>query len=118
MTSPQETDVPPIDIRPDHWAIVRDILRKHVPQYEVWAFGSRAKWRTKPYSDLDLAVITDRPLPLAVSAALAEDFSECDLPWKVDVVDWATTSDLFRKLIEREKVVVRKGSREKEIARE
>ncbi|MHB1099339.1 MAG: nucleotidyltransferase domain-containing protein, partial [Burkholderiales bacterium] len=52
------TPNPLIDIRPDHWAIVRGILQKHVPQYEVWAFGSRAKWTAKEYSDLDLAVIT------------------------------------------------------------
>lgn len=110
--------MPLIDIRPNQWAIVRDILQKHVAQYEVWAFGSRAKWSAKPYSDLDLAVITNRPLPLAVSAALVDDFSESDLPWKVDMVDWATTSEAFRKVIEREKVVVRKGSREKEIAGE
>ena len=72
---------PLIDIRPDHWDIVRDILRKHVPQYAVWAFGSRAKWSAKEYSDLDLAIITDKPLPLSISAALDENFSESDLPW-------------------------------------
>jgi type I restriction enzyme S subunit len=97
---------PAIDIRPDHWQIVRHILRLHVPQYAVWAFGSRAKWTAKPYSDLDLAIITDKPLPLSVSAALADDFSESNLPWKVDVVDWAATSDSFRKVIARDKVVV------------
>ncbi len=97
---------PQIDIRPDHWAIVRDILQRHVPQYAVWAFGSRAKWMAKQYSDLDLAIITDSPLPLATSGALAEDFSESDLPWKVDIVDWAETSETFRKIIERDRVVV------------
>jgi hypothetical protein len=44
---------------------------------------------------LDLAIITDRPLTPDVRSALAEDFSESDLPWKVDVVDWATTSEAF-----------------------
>jgi type I restriction enzyme S subunit len=109
---------PLIDIRPDHWAIVRDILQKHVPQYEVWAFGSRAKWTAKEYSDLDLAVITDKPLGLSVSAALADDFSESDLPWKVDVVDWATTSESFRKIIERDKVVVQEAKTGRAIAGE
>src|SRR5580765_2322516 len=99
-------DAPLIDIRPDHWAIVQNTLQRHVPQYEVWAFGSRALWKAKQYSDLDLAVITDKPLPLVVSTALADDFSESDLPWKVDVVDWAATSESFRKVIERDKVVV------------
>ncbi|MDO9003397.1 MAG: restriction endonuclease subunit S [Aquabacterium sp.] len=107
--SGDNAEVPLIDIRPDHWAIVQGILQKHVPQCEVWAFGSRAKWTAKPYSDLDLAVIGYQPLPLEVSAALADDFSESDLPWKVDVVDWATTSETFRKIIDRDKVVVQRG---------
>ena len=97
---------PLIDIRPDLWVIVRDILQKHVPQCEVWAFGSRAKWKAKKYSDLDLAVITHKPMSLQVSGALADDFAESDLPFKVDVVDWATTSESFRKIIEQDKVVV------------
>lgn len=97
---------PCVDLRPDHWEIVRGILQKHVPQYEVWAFGSRAKGSAKPYSDLDLAVITRQPLPLTIAANLADDFSESDLPWKVDIVDWATTRESFRKIIEHDKVVV------------
>lgn len=101
--------IPKIDIRPDHWEIVRDILHKHVPDYDVWAFGSRAKWTAKQYSDLDLAVITDKPLSLEVSANLSDDFSESDLPWKVDIVDWATTQDNFREIIKRDKVVVQKA---------
>lgn len=95
-----------IDIRPDHLRVVCGILLKHVPQYEVWAFGSRAKWTAKDYSDLDLCIVTDRPLSFKVLGALDEDFAESDLPWKVDVVDWATTSESFRKIIERDKVVV------------
>ena len=98
---------PAIDIRPDLWVIVRDILQKHVPQCEVWAFGSRAKWKAKQYSDLDLAVITNAPLSLQVSGALADDFAESDLPFKVDVVDWASTSPEFQALIAQRHVVVR-----------
>ncbi|NDU80023.1 MAG: nucleotidyltransferase domain-containing protein [Ferrovum sp.] len=101
-------NAPLIDIRPDQWIIVQDILQKHVPQYEVWAFGSRAKWTAKKYSDLDLAVITDKPLTLEVSSHLNDDFSESDLPWKVDVVDWSTTSESFRKIIERDRVKVQR----------
>ncbi len=101
-------DQPHIDVRAEQWETVRRILLTHVPQYEVWAFGSRAKWTAKPYSDLDLAVITSHVLPLKTSAYLADDFSESDLPWKVDVVDWASTGESFRKIIERDKVVVQR----------
>ena len=101
-------DKPPIDIRPDLWAIMREILRKHVPDYEVWAFGSRVKGTAKPYSDLDLAIISDKLLPLDVMAELFEDFSESDLPWRVDVVDWAATGEAFQKIVAQNHFVIQK----------
>lgn len=78
----------------------------HVPQLPVWAFGSRATGKAKPYSDLDLAIISPEPMSLAQVAALAEAFSDSSLPWKVDIVDWASTSPAFRRIIERDKVVL------------
>lgn len=103
-------DLPNIAISPAEWTIIEDILKRHIPQHEVWAFGSRARRDEKPYSDLDLAIIVEQPLGLALVTALAEDFSESDLPYKVDIVDWATTSARFRAMIEKDKVVVRKGA--------
>jgi type I restriction enzyme S subunit len=100
------TDQPAIDISAEQWIIVRDILQQHVADYEVWAFGSRVKGTAKPYSDLDLAIITDSPLPLEVSARLSEAFSESDLPWKVDVVDWSSISEAFKAVIKKHYVVV------------
>lgn len=102
--------VPPIDIQPEDWDIVAGVLKKRVPDHEVWAFGSRARWSAKQYSDLDLAVVTQKPMSLSVRAALADDFSESDLPFKVDIVDWASTSEAFRKIIERDRVIVQRRS--------
>ena len=79
--------------------IVKAILQQYVPEYSVWAFGSRVKGTAKPYSDLDLAIITDQPLSLATHADLSDAFSESDLTWKVDIVDWATTDERFRQII-------------------
>jgi type I restriction enzyme S subunit len=93
-------------LSPAELAIVRAILARHVPDREVWAFGSRVSGRAREYSDLDLVVIGETPLDLAISAALAEDFAESDLPFKVDVVDWATTSAGFREIIGAGKVMV------------
>lgn len=102
-------DMPRIDATLGQWGIIRSILSAHVPQWPVWAFGSRATGRAKPYSDLDLAVVTTRPLDLAHIAAMAEAFSESGLPWKVDIVDWSTTSERFRRIIERDRVVLQTG---------
>lgn len=88
-----------LELLPRELEIVCGILERHLPDREVWAFGSRAKGTARPYSDLDLAVLGDQPLALSVRADLAEEFSESDLLFKVDVVDWATTSERFRQII-------------------
>ena len=97
---------PRVDLRPDHWRIVRTVLHRHLPMRRVVAFGSRATWTAKEYSDLDLAVLGDEPLPLDSAAALAEGFGESDLPFKVDVVAWADIDDHLRDIIRRDAVDV------------
>jgi len=89
----------PLDVRPDHLAIIRDILRTHVPGHPVWAFGSRVTGRASPTSDLDLAVIGDVPLDFVVLAELKDALSISSIPYKVDIVDFATITPEFRKLI-------------------
>ena len=95
-----------LDVRPDHLKMVQNILQRFVPDREVWAFGSRAKWLAKEYSDLDLCVLGETPLSFSTLGLLEEAFDESDLPYKVDVVDWATTSSSFQQIIQRDKVVV------------
>ena len=93
-------------ILPKHFAIVRAILYTHVPNHDVWAFGSRVTGSAKEFSDLDLVIIGEKPLALGVHANLVDDFSESDLPYKVDVIDWATTHAPFRQIIQRKCIVV------------
>lgn len=107
------SDRPRIEVRPEHWKIVSDILRRHVPQFDVWAFGSRARFTAKKHSDLDLVVVSDQPLPISLCAAIMEAFSESDLPYRVDVVDWASTGESFREIIERDRVVVQGAGADK-----
>ena len=73
---------------------------------EVWAFGSRARGHAKPYSDLDLAVITATPLSLAQLANLTHAFESSDMTIRVDVVDWSTISEAFRRIVSSDKVVI------------
>ena len=82
------------------WETVRAILQAHVPEFEVWAFGSRAAGTARAYSDLDLALAGEEPLDTGRRAALHEAFVESDLPWKVDLVDWASVGDRFRQAVE------------------
>ena len=101
-----------IDATPQELEIVDSILSTHVPGYEVRAFGSRAKWEAKDYSDLDLIVKGESELDRGIIADLKDAFAESDLRFRVDVVDWHVVSDAFRDAIEIESVTIREGEKE------
>ena len=93
-----------IDITPEERAIVLRILNEIVPDREVRAFGSRVTGKAKPFSDLDLAIMGDEPLSLETRAQLEEAFSESELPWKVDVLDWVLVDNGFHEIIRKSNI--------------
>lgn len=93
-----------LDLSADHREIVLAILDAHLPETaKVWVFGSRATGRARRYSDLDLAIDAGRELTLDEFSILAEAFSDSDLPYRVDVVDWSAIDESFRRLIAAER---------------
>jgi|GEM_PF-6413075 len=80
------------------WQLIRQILQAQLPGYPVWAFGSRVNGPCKAFSDLDLAIISQQPLPLNLMAAVAEAFSDSDLPYKVDLLGHYRTLQLHRRI--------------------
>ena len=88
---------------------VQRILREHVPECEVRAFGSRVTGRVKPWSDLDLAVIPEQPLGFRRLGLLVEAFQESTLPFRVDVLDWHETSPSFQAIIAEQYTVIQAG---------
>ena len=102
MTRPPEVDLPG-----DHRRLVLGILRTHLPQRtKTWVFGSRVTGRAGRYSDLDLAVDAGRQLTLDEKARLTEAFSDSDLPYRVDLVDWCEIGDRWRHTIAAERVAL------------
>lgn len=93
-----------VDIRPDHLQIVKNILQTHVPDHQVWIFGSRVKQTAKHFSDLDICIKGQKQLTFSILAHLRDDFSESNLPYKVDVVDWYDMNETFRRIVGRDKV--------------
>ena len=99
------TDVPQgVEMTPAQWKIVRSVLSSVVPEARVWAFGSRVAGNAKPYSDLDLAVDAHNKLDLTILATLQEAFSESDLPFKVDIVDYFSAKESFKSIIDRSRL--------------
>ena len=92
---------PPINVSLGEWDIVRETLQSHVPDTEVWAFGSRANGVAKPYSDLDLALLGEAAVTLPRLAELAEVFEQSDLRFRVDLIDLLTVDPVFRERVTR-----------------
>ncbi len=87
--------------------IVKGIIAKHVPDRIVWAFGSRVHGHNlKPFSDLDLVILGEQSVGIECYAALKHDFSQSDLPFRVDIVEWYGLEKNFKELIKREYEVV------------
>ena len=85
-----------IDLEPQYLSTVKAVLDAVVPGVCVSAFGSRVTGRAKRHSDLDLALQGEQPLDWRQLASLREAFEESDLPFRVDVVDWAACSTQFK----------------------
>ena len=98
--------VPPIALEPREWEEVSAILRTHLPDVRVWAFGSRATGRrVRRFSDLDL-VVEGEELTLTQAALLREAFDESRLPFKVDVAELGSLTPEFRSRIEGDLVLL------------
>ena len=97
-----------LDLPQRYLAQVRTLLLKHVPDREVWAYGSRVGGTGHEASDLDIVV--RNPSALAEEtpglSALKEAFAESNLPICVDPMDWARIPESFHREIERAHIVV------------
>ena len=80
--------------------IIIDIISKYTPDFDVLAFGSRYNRTPKKYSDLDLAFIGDEKLGIKRRSQLRNAFSESDLSYQVDMVDYNAVSPEFQAIID------------------
>ncbi|HGO5814715.1 TPA: nucleotidyltransferase family protein [Mannheimia haemolytica] len=88
-----------IDLTESQRQQVLDIFKKYLPDTPVWVFGSRIKGTAKAYSDLDLALITKQPLTIRQLTELELAFTDSDLPFTVDLIDWASCNESFKQII-------------------
>ena len=91
--------------------MVQTVLHRHMPQAEVWAYGSRVNGDHHEASDLDLVVRQDGDglTRMRLTDTLLEAFSDSDLPLLVQVVDWAAIPESFRAEISHNYVVLQRA---------
>ena len=73
----------------DQLETVQRIVGLHFEGLEVWAYGARVTGvDLTPDTQLELAVITDKPLSFEAMTAVEKAFADSGLPFGVDVIDW------------------------------
>jgi predicted nucleotidyltransferase len=87
-------------LTPKQLITVQAIVKSHLPDAEVYLFGSRIDDIAQKYSDLDILVKMDTVVPLKKLSKLREAFDLSDLPFKVDIIDWHRITPEFRKTIQ------------------
>lgn len=94
-----------INLSDKNLGIVKQVLSKYLNDEIVWVFGSRVKGLARKFSDLDLAIESPSRdfLELNLLLKIKSDFSESDLPWEVDIVDYNSVDADFKAVIDSEK---------------
>ncbi|OGS46096.1 MAG: hypothetical protein A2539_05170 [Elusimicrobia bacterium RIFOXYD2_FULL_34_15] len=97
-----------INVSQPYLKLIKAILKKHVPNTEVWVFGSRLTKRIKKYSDLDLAIVSNQNISAKKMNALKDKFAESNLPFRVDLLDWNTITKEFKSIIKKKYKIIQK----------
>ncbi len=94
-------------IENDHLETVQRLLSLHFEGMEVWAHGARVTGvDLTPETELELVAISEDPLSFEVMTAVEKAFVDSDLPFRVDIMDWAKLPESLQKQIKKEHVVV------------
>ena len=102
-----------LSLPPRYRRMVEALLREHVPDSEVWAFGSRVNGESHDGSDLDLVVRGPALEPLGADFLdLVGAFEESNIPILVQAHDWAKLPESFHREIERAHFVVQERGEE------
>ena len=97
-----------LHLQPKHREVLEALLREHLPNVEVWAYGSRISGRGHDGSDLDLVLRGPdlQEIPIGQLGDFEEAVRESSIPFLVEARDWARLPERFHCEIERDHVVL------------
>ena len=83
--------------------MLEEILRQHLPDVEVWAYGGRVSGLGHSGSDLDLVLPGPdlEAIPIGKLVELEEVLRVSTIPFLVEARDWARLPESFCREIER-----------------
>lgn len=81
------------------------IIGKHLPDAQIYLFGSRARGDNKETSDIDLAISIGSPIPFSMLMKIGAEIDETTIPMTVDLVDLFSACELLKQTIVKEGVL-------------
>jgi predicted nucleotidyltransferase len=76
-----------------------------LPRAKIYLFGSRARGTYSKWSDIDIALDADVPLPITAVDEIKSVFEATNMPYKIEVVDFHRVSPSMREAIRREGIL-------------
>lgn len=79
---------------------IKQIIFKHLSpkEYKVFLYGSRATGKAWKWSDYDVGIMGDKPVPVMVKVEIEDELEKSDLPVVVEVVDFYNVGDRFKQV--------------------
>jgi len=80
--------------------LIRSIIGRYVDtnDFFVFLFGSRAAQTSRPNSDYDIGIFGEKKIPFALIAKIKDELDNYPIPVNIDIIDFSTVSDDFKKL--------------------
>jgi len=94
-----------MSLEPEYKNKILGILIVLFPDAKIYLFGSRARGTHSDRSDIDIAIDEGQVIrPGRVGEAVGM-FSESNIPYKIDIVDFYSVSDDMQYFIKKEGIV-------------
>lgn len=79
---------------------IKQIIFKHLSpkEYKVFLYGSRVTGKAWKWSDYDVGIMGDKPVPVMVKVEIEDELEKSDLPVVVEVVDFYNVGESFKQL--------------------
>ena len=106
--SPGERPAGTLHLSARHRAMLEALLKEHLPEVEVWAYGSRVNGESHDGSDLDLVLRSPGLAKIDISRLVnfEEALRDSTVPFLVEAHDWARLPESFHREIQRNHVII------------
>jgi predicted nucleotidyltransferase len=90
-----------LNLRDKDKQLIISLIKKHLPDTNAWAYGSRVKGTSHSGSDLDLVLFKTNKsmLDFEKLSELKAELRESNIPIIVDIRDWERLPESFHKEI-------------------